>query len=159
MTDTLSAPEAITLDWLLGSAALPAEDDLVACTVIALCSDRRALPDDVLPNTDNDDRRGWWGDTDAETLHDGWPIGSRLWLLERAKITGVGAREGSLTARVEAYVREAVVEFKDRGVASRIDVVAQRVGTERIDAAVTLYRGNTPEVALRFADLWSNIQT
>ena len=159
MTNILSAPEAITLDWLLGSAASPADDELVASTVVALCSDRRANADDTLPNPDVADRRGWWGDTDAEVLHDGWPIGSRLWLLERAKITGQGAREGSLTARIETYIREALQPFKDKRIASRLDVQATRSGTERIDAAVTIYRGPLPAIELRFADLWSRIQT
>jgi phage gp46-like protein len=157
-TLTIAAPEAITLDWLLGSAAASADDELVAATVIALCSDRRADASDVLPDPDSDDRRGWWGDTEAALLHDGWPIGSRLWLLERAKITGPGAREGSLTARVEEYCRQALQPLKDKRAVSRIEVRAVRMGTERVDAAVTLYRGNQAEIELRFADLWTSIR-
>ena len=151
-------PEAISLDWLLGPAdETDGSGDLVAAVVIALCTDRRAKPDDVLPDPDNDDRRGWWGDTDAEEIWEGWPIGSRLWLLERAKITGANARIGSLIARVEEYIREALKPFQDKGIVTRFSAVATRIGTERIDAEVRLYRGNLPAIELRFADLWRGI--
>ncbi|AWN44786.1 phage tail protein [Methylobacterium durans] len=155
----LYAPEAVTLDWLLGPATeTEGSGELVSAAAIALCTDRRAKVDDALPNPDNDDRRGWWGDTDAETLWDGWPIGSRLWLLERAKITGPNAREGSLLARVETYIREAIQPLKDKRICSRFAVQAERVGVDGIDASVTLFRGDEPEIELRFADLWRTIQ-
>ena len=55
--------------------------------------------DDVLPQLtapgDEPDLRGWWGDTDAGTIWGGWPIGTRLWLLSRAKITDSAARQGA----------------------------------------------------------------
>ncbi|GJE45374.1 phage GP46 family protein [Methylobacterium soli] len=155
----ITAPEAITMDWLLGPATeTDGSGELVASVVIALCTDRRAKADDVLPNPDSDDRRGWWADTDADTIWDGWPIGTRLWLAERAKITGAGAREGSLIARIETYIREAIQPFKDKRICTRFSVLATRVGLDRIDADVTLFRGSEPEISLRFQDLWTGIR-
>lgn len=151
--------EAVTLDWLLTPIGeLDTSNELATAVTVALLTDRRAEPDDQLPDERSDDRRGWWGDLDAETLFGGWPIGSRLWLLSRAKITGVGSREGPLVARIEAYLDEAMQPFVDAGIATRHEVSVERIGNERIDGSVTLYRGNRAEVALRYQDLWSGIR-
>ena len=61
------------------------EDDTLATSIIiSLFTDARARPSDILPNGDTD-RRGWVGDALSET--EGDRIGSRLWLLRRAKET------------------------------------------------------------------------
>jgi hypothetical protein len=54
-------------------------------TALLLCLflDARAQPGDEIPDGGSD-RRGWWADTLEEG---GQPWGSRLWLLDRAKIT------------------------------------------------------------------------
>ena len=57
-------------------------------------TDRLASRDDILPDPDSTDRAGWWGDMDAEELFNGWPIGTKLWLLKRAKIVGAEDPEG-----------------------------------------------------------------
>ncbi|GGC90261.1 phage GP46 family protein [Chelatococcus reniformis] len=163
MTDarlvTIITPEAVTLDLLLTAAGeLDTTQELATAVTVALGTDRLASPDDELPGLDDNDRRGWWGDVDAETIHDGWPIGSRLWLLARTAIRGVAARQGSTLAKAEAYAREALRPFVDRRIASKVDVVAERVGTDRIDIVATLHRGPLPAIQLRYADLWNGIQ-
>jgi phage gp46-like protein len=35
---------------------------------LALLTDAIADPADILPDPDSNDRRGWWGDLDAETI-------------------------------------------------------------------------------------------
>lgn len=50
---------------------------------LSLFTDARASDDDVIPDG-SQDRRGYWGDID---LDDNESLGSRLWLLERSKIT------------------------------------------------------------------------
>lgn len=150
--------EAVTLDWLLTSAGqLDTGQELATAVIVALCTDRRALPDDTLPNPDSDDRRGWWADTDADLIWAGWPIGSRLWLLSREKITGPAARQGDLMARIESYMHEAIQPFIDIGVATAKEIEVSRLGLERIDATVTLYRGDRDEVALRFQSVWTQL--
>lgn len=149
---------AVTLDFLQDSAGLLDETQALATAmIVALGTDRRAGDSDVLPNPDDTDRRGWWGDLDAADIWGGWPVGSRLWLLRRAKITGPGASEGATVARVEAYLREALQPFVDQRIAARLVVSAERAGRDRIEATATLYRGPLPAIELRFADLWNEI--
>lgn len=145
----------ITLDWLLrGDGSLDDTDDLATAVIAALGTDRRADEADVLPDPDDTDRRGWWGDTDGEDIWGGWPIGSRLWLLNRAKITDIGARDGALVARVEAYLNEAMQPFVTHSIASGVSVSAERNGLGRIDAFVTLHRDQSRSLSLRFDSLW-----
>lgn len=148
----------IPIDWsLLGDGTLDDTQALATAVVVALGTDRLALPDDILPDPDSTDRAGWWGDLDAAELFDGWPIGTRLWLLKRAKIVGPEAPEGATVSRVEEYISEAIQPFVDLKIASSFEVEAQRVGVERIDALVTIYRGPKTPVELRFQILWQEI--
>lgn len=150
--------EAVTIDLLLTPIGdLDQTRELATALIIALGTDGRAKPDDVLPNPDDDNRRGWWGDYEAKDIWDGWPIGCRLWLLNRAKITGPKAREGATTARAEQYAREALQPFIDRKIATKLDVSATRNGLGRIDLTATLYRGPLPAIELRYATLWEEI--
>jgi phage gp46-like protein len=149
---------AITLDLLQTPDHLIDETQALAtAVVIALGTDRRANPDDPLPDIYSDDRRGWWADTDADKIWGGWPIGSRLWLLNRAKITGIGASAGSTLARVNTYCYEAMQPFIANGMASRIDVNAQRTTLERIDVDIVIYRGPLSAIQLQYQALWSEI--
>ena len=67
------------------------------CNVIkvALLTFALADADDILPDPDSTDRCGWWGDLDAETIWDGWPIGAKIWLLSHSKITPAEAKQGA----------------------------------------------------------------
>lgn len=149
----------ISRAWLLDP--IPADggsDDLAESVVVALGTDRRALPDDVLPDPRDDDRRGWWGDTDAARIWGGWPVGARFWLLRRASITGPAAKGGSTLARVNEYANEALRPFKDAGVCSRISVASERVGLGQIRVNIVLYRGPNSEVALSYQYLWNEVR-
>ncbi|MPW00069.1 phage GP46 family protein [Bombella apis] len=86
---------------------------LASPLLIALGSDRRAAPDDMVPSllTAPDGtavplgaRRGWVGDI---LLADGQRLGSRLWLLERAR------RDESTRLAAEDYANEAVAAIAD----------------------------------------------
>lgn len=157
-SDSGVVPQAITIDWLLTPAgALDTTQELASAVIVALGTDRLARPDDELPDPDSDDRRGWWGDLEAQQIWNGWPIGSHLWLLSRAKITGAAARQGSTVQRAENYVREALRPFRERGIASRIDVRAERTAIDTIEVNATLYRGPKVAVELRWQALWNEI--
>lgn len=146
----------LSLDWFLrGDGTLDDSDDLATAAWIALFTDARAQEGDELPDPDATDRRGWWGDLDAERLHGGWPIGSRLWLLSRAKITGAGYRKGATVAQVEAYAYEAMEPFVTIGLATSVAARAERNGRGRIDLTVTLTRDLSRTMTLRYADLWT----
>lgn len=151
---------SIPIDWsLLSDGTLDDSQALASAVIVALGTDRLANPDDILPDPDSTDRAGWWGDLDAAELFDGWPIGARLWLLKRSKIVGPEDPEGATVARVEEYIREAIQPFVDLRIVSAFDVEASRVGVERIDAYVVLYRGPKTPVELRFQILWNEIES
>ena len=150
---------SIPIDWsLLGDGTLDDTQALATAVIVALGTDRLAEPDDILPNPDSTDRAGWWGDLDAEELFNGWPIGTRLWLLRRTKIVGPEDPEGATIARVEEYIRESIQPFVDLRIATAFDVEAQRVGKQQIDALVTIYRGPKTPIELRFQVLWDEIE-
>jgi len=71
--------EGIWADWLLKpDATLDETEELVNIVKMALLTYALADVDDILPNPDSTDRCGWWGDFEAETIWDGWPIGAAL---------------------------------------------------------------------------------
>jgi phage gp46-like protein len=142
-------------DWLLlPTGLLDESEELANYAKVALMTDRLSDIQEIRPDPDSDDRRGWWGDYQAE-LWRGWPIGTKNWLLTRAKINDTPSFEGDTVVRAETYTREALQPLVDIRMCSAINVRAARVGTERIDVGVVLYRGNLPEVALLFQDLWA----
>jgi phage gp46-like protein len=149
---------AVELDWLTNDLNLIVDGfDLQSAVIVALGTDALAPPDEELPDFDSTDRRGWWGDMDADEIWQGWPVGCLLWLLHRAKITGPGARNGSTLAKAEGWTRQAMDPFVERLIASNVDVVAEPVGIDRIDVAVTLFRGAERAISLRYAEMWDEL--
>jgi phage gp46-like protein len=156
--NTLFPAYEVTVDAaLLPSGELDFRQALATAVIIALGTDGLADADDPLPDPDSTDRGGWWGDLDAEEIWGGWPIGSRLWLLKRDKILDAGSHRGATVTRVDRYIREALQPFLDKRIASRLDVQVERVGVERIDAHVIMYRGPIIAVDMRYAILWQQM--
>jgi phage gp46-like protein len=151
---------SVGIDWLLlPDGTLDDTQALATAIIVALGTDALASPSDILPDPDSSDRRGWWGNLDAEEIWGGWPIGCRLWLMRRDKIVGPEAWEGATVIRVENYIREAIQPFLDRRIGSRMFVKAERIGPERIDALVRLYRGPLLEIELQYQVIWSELET
>jgi phage gp46-like protein len=145
-------------DWLLlKSGTLDESQELANYVKVALMTDRLSDLDEVRPDPDSDDRRGWWGDMDAQEIWSGWPIGTKNWLLTRAKIVDSAAWEGATVARAENYTREALQPLIDLNMCSSIDVVATQTDTSEIVVQVVIYRGNLPEIELTFQNLWQEI--
>jgi phage gp46-like protein len=142
---------------LLDDGTLDETEALATAVIVALGTDRLASIDDELPDLDSTDRRGWWGDLDAQEIWGGWEIGSRLWLMHRAKITGSNAAVGSTLVRVKHYIQEAIQPFLSLRIGTSMDVEVVRFDTQRIDALVRLYRGPTTAVELRYQILWQDI--
>ena len=130
---------------------------LATAVIVALGTDALADPTDILPDPDSTDRRGWWGNLDAQEIWGGWDIGCKLWLLTRSKITGAEAWEGATVTRVEQYIRDAIQPFIDRRIGSKMLVQAERVGRDQINAVVRLYRGPELEIELQYQILWNDI--
>jgi phage gp46-like protein len=146
------------MDWLqLADGTLSEQEELATAVRLALGTDRLADIHEVLPDIDSDDRRGWWGDYQAEEIWGGWPIGCKNWLLLRAKISDEVSWEGATVLRAKTYTREALQPFIDKNICSKIEVEAFRVGREEIDVHVRLYRGPRREIDLRFQYLWDQV--
>lgn len=154
----IASPDVVTLDWLKKSTGLLDEtQQLASAVLVALNTDALADPSEALPDPRDDNRRGWWGDLDAEKIWNGWPIGSKLWLLTRAKIVGSEAREGATISRVETYIKKALQPFIDAKICSRVSVAATQDNNQRISARIILYRGPKSAIQLQYQPLWDDI--
>ena len=132
---------------------------LARAVLVALNTDRLAMPDDTLPNPRDDNRRGWWGDLDAGTIWGGWPIGTRLWLLSRTKITDANAAQGSTLARAQQYIAEALQPFVDAKICTSfttaLAVLTGSNGDYGITGTITLVRGPKSAISLEYESLWA----
>ncbi len=158
--------EAVTLDWLkTTNALLPSQNGLdetqalVTAVTIAFCTDRLAETSDSLPIPGSTDRKGWWGDDGAADIWNGWPVGSRLWLMVRDKITDSKYSGGATTARAVTFAKECLQPFVDVKIISGFDIAVAQVSAMRIDMMVTLYRGPLPAISLQFQSLWNELST
>jgi len=149
---------SVSSDWLLlDDGTLDDTEALQTAVIVALGTDRLAAPADVLPDPDSSDRRGWWGDLEADQIWGGWPIGCRLWLMQREKLTGPEAQQGSTLQRIKFYIQEALQPFIDLRIASRMNVEVTRLDRQRVTALVRLYRGPKAAIELQFQILWEGI--
>lgn len=156
LKESSSPLEAVTMDFLLlDTGFLDESEELATAVRVALGTDALADAEDVLPDPDSTDRRGWWGDLEAKEIWDGWPIGCKNWLLSRAKITTSPSTEGAATLqRARTYTEVALRPFVEKRVASQIDIDAQRTELQRIEVQATIYRGPLMEIDLRYQLLW-----
>jgi len=115
-------------DWMLAGADLLTGSDLATAMLISVFTDAMAAPDDVIPDGTGD-ARGWWGDQ-FDPEH---PIGSKLWLLDRAKQT-----QETLN-RAYDYLAEALQWLIDDGVVARFDIEVGWVRETFLGAKVTAY--------------------
>ncbi|AXK39614.1 phage GP46 family protein [Crenobacter cavernae] len=133
----------IALEWNQSGADLTLDgtDWLESAVILSLFTDRRALDADPLPGQDGD-KRGWWGDSFADA-----PLGSRLWLLSREKVTA------EVALRARDYAAEALAWMVGRGIALRVDVATewQDDGRLAIATAITQPDGSVT----RYQHLWT----
>lgn len=118
---------------------------------------RRADASDDLPNPQSRERNGWWGDTDAEEVWDGWPAGSRLWLMVRDKMTGPGARVGSVTTRAKHFIAEAIQPFVDHAIISSFSIDVRQETEKRLRLLLLVKRKGQPDVALEWQNVWAEM--
>lgn len=118
-------------------------DPLTRAVVISIFTHRRADPDD-----NADVPMGWWGDTWPMVANDRY--GSKLWLLQRSKLTN------ALVNTVRTYLRESLQWMLDDGVVSRVDIDVQRTSINELGNSIVLWRWDGP-VTISFNDFWSVI--
>ncbi len=137
-------------DLVMLDGDIASDRGLVTAMLLSLAIDRRTETDDVPPSGDDRDRRGWWADQFSEVPGD--KIGSRLWLLDRAKLTRDTAQ------RAEEYVREALAWMIEDRVATEIDVQVELTPKAML-IAVTPRRPGRDPVTFRFAHTWASIES
>jgi len=131
-------------DWSLVGPALTSGNDLATAVVLSLFSDRQANPDDIVPDGTGD-RRGWWGDMGNDK-----PIGSRLWLLARAKQTT------ETLQRAQDYITEALQWLIDDGVVAKFDIGVEWTRAGMLGAQVVAYRSDGGSAAMNFSWVWGS---
>ena len=129
---------------------LTSDEGLETAVIISLFSDRRAKPDDPLPDPNNSDRRGWWGDLASPDV-EGDQIGSRLWLLERSKTLD------SVLVQAKEYAQEALQWLIEDGVAARVVAETERQndpGEDRLALKVEIHKPDGSVILFNFEAQW-----
>lgn len=118
---------------------------LESAMILSLFSDRRVNIEDVrAAGLLDSDLRGWWGDTLEEI-----PLGSRVWLLNRAKIIP------KTSADFREYALEAWRWLIDDGVAKSIDATVEQYDMETLLLFGTVYKPDGAEdVNFKFYVNW-----
>lgn len=123
------------------------EEGLETSVFISLFTDRRADEDDELDNPD--DKRGWWGD-DLETNGD--QIGSKLWLLDRAKT------DQATINKAKDYIYESLEWMLTDGVIADLNVIVERVENvngDRLYFKTELFKIDGTTEVIEYNDLWA----
>ena len=130
-------------DWVLPGSVLQTGNDLQSAVLISLFSDRLATSDDVIPDGSGDPR-GWVGDMGSD-----YPIGSRLWLLDRSKATN-----DVLTAASD-YCYEALQWLIEDGVVAQFDIVTEWTKPAMLGIQIIAHKQNGTTVAMNFSSAWN----
>lgn len=137
------------LDYFGGD--LIRESGLETAVLMSLFTDQRVDDENLLD--DLNDKRGWWGDK-VTTEYPDDAIGSRLWLLERQKITQ------QVVNLVKIYIQEALEWMIEDGVASEIKVTTEVIYRnsikDTIAAQIQIYKDGVdrPLLNIKFNDVW-----
>lgn len=144
-TTTVWMPAIGRSDWVLIGAQIQSGNDLQTVLLISLFTDREADPDDIIPDGSTNPR-GWVGDVGQP-----YKIGSKLWLLSRAKQTK------DTLARANSYIADALKWMLDDGVVARFDITTEWTRASQLGAKVVAYRNDGTSMALNFASVWKGI--
>jgi len=131
--------------WTVTAPGLSEESGLDSAVIISLFTDRRAEADDLLPDGSSD-LGGWWADAFPDIPGD--KIGSRLWLLRRAKLTDETLRQ------LEEYASEALQWLLTDGVVVGLAVVAERLARTAAGVVITMQRPQQGPLQYRFTQYW-----
>jgi phage gp46-like protein len=127
--------------WSLNGVDLASGNDLVTAVLISLFTERQAEADDG-----EADRRGWWADPQ---------LGSRLWLLRRAKRTEETRR------LAEQYSAEALQWLIDDGVVGSFNITFEwddaGSGTSMLAGRIVAHRNDGTSVPIQFSWVWNAI--
>lgn len=131
-------------DLALEDGDLATDEGLETAVILSLFTDRRAEPDDPLPDGTND-RRGYWADAYNDRPH-----GSRLWLLRREK------ERGAVLRRAKTYAEEALAWLVEDEVASEVVVEATNLRRGVLQLRVEIRRGEREALERQYEYVWQN---
>jgi phage gp46-like protein len=132
-------------DWQVAGADLASGHDLATAVLISLFSDAKADPDDVIPDGSHNPR-GWWGDAFR-----GQPLGSKLWLLDRAKQT-----EATRLA-AEDHAATALQWLVDDGIAESVTVAASWDKPGFLALLVTITEPDGRKAVFNYQWAWKDV--
>jgi phage gp46-like protein len=136
-------------DFIYEGGDLLSDQGITSAVIVSLFTDGQATPDDILPDFNSADRRGWWGDLAAPEVEND-RIGSLLWLLERSKTVP------SVLVEAERYCEEALQWFITDGVVSSVVVDVERQGppgNDRLGINVQLTMMDGHVITIRLRDI------
>lgn len=113
------------------------DDALTRSVLICLFTDKRVETEDLPYQTDTNG--GWWGDAlplSSETADDNYSWGSRLWLLDRAKINAATPQD------IDDMIREALTPLLNAGSIDDVTVAVSRSGDESVFFELTVFKHN-----------------
>jgi phage gp46-like protein len=151
-------PASLSFDYALSGGDLAIDNGLDTAVALSLFTDRLAAADDEIPDGSGD-RRGWWGDLPPDgTTPEAQAtdlIGSRFWLLSRAK------RTQDTLNRAQGYGLEALQWLLDDGVAQTVIFAPQyqgdpSVGLMAVSGVIARLGANGGTIDHRFDLLWSS---
>lgn len=125
---------------------LSTDGGLLTALLLSLYTDRRAEPDDDIPDGTGD-RRGWWADEFLED--DGDQFGSRLWLLDRT----TNQVENAIRAR--AFIAEATQWLIDDRVLDEIEIEVEQLDQGALCYSVRAVRPDATDTQFRFPHVWN----
>jgi phage gp46-like protein len=136
-------------DWVLAQpgtnnlnvGGLQATSELSTAVYLALFTDAWVPPDHPLAYLADGDNRGWWGDgVDVDTSAGEGPLGSWLWLLERAPLVAAGV---GVDQWAQSFALTALLPLQTQGaVAKIVTAAAVDMQNSRLELSVALYGSN-----------------
>lgn len=160
--DSVWSPQLGLADWGLAGADEPlnrgglrSKAALATAVILCLFTDKRIDPTHPLYWLADGDPRGYWGDgVDVRADLGEKPLGSWLWLLERAPLT-INGQSASFWA--EQFALEALAPLKEQEAVSRIDALAAVNEIDaRLELTVNLYgRDGQTVYSSKFEILWN----
>lgn len=136
-----------TMDLALDGFDLARDDGLESAVLVSLFTDRRARAEQLRPEEDKSDLRGWWGDFNPEVAGD--QTGSLLWLLAREKQTP------ETLARAKQYCDQALAWMVQDRAASRVNVAVRYPTRGWMEIAVEVIRPDARRVQYRYDYEWA----
>lgn len=122
MTDLLASLKNDIFDLVISDRDISLDQSLETAVIISLFTDRH-IEKSELPFNDNQ-QRGWWGDNFSKITND--KIGSKLWLLQREKMTV------ETLHRAKDYAEEALQWLVEDQIVQKIDVTVTPIRYDTI---------------------------